>query len=578
MLVKPSRTRVGMSPLRRLSATALLTFALAWSGCFGSSPKLEEATDDTIDTATRRLHSVAEILPFVAATKDGTALRGHVYLPDGEGPFGVILNYSPYWNSIDGHSESQTKVVDGRTTMTDIFQPLLEAGFAVALVNLRGTGESEGCNPWLDPAADGSDAYDVIQSLAAEAWSNGNVGMVGISWHGYSQYAALVEKPPALKAVAPASAILDTWNLFTRHGPSINTQFGPMATTYAAFYALTGVGVYGDMPASRLTCPEHVEQLQAFNQLTVDGDKSAFFEGRDFHEIIADTEIPMLVTNGLTRFGEGHILQIDGLWDLLPEERRLLIGQWPHSYPDDDREAAYEEMLVAWFDHYLRGGPKLVETGVVEYQDDEEDWHASTEWPPPSTTTRLFLSAGTLEAEKDDVRVSRSLFQSSYVDPRPDDCPQPTKVLYVSPPLAQDVLVAGNFRANVTVTSTEPNGNFGLFLWHENDLLPCEEGAADLQDLYALREVSRALSDLRHRGTLEQGLPFPIGSPSVMSMQSHPFASQLRAGERLILGVAGGAVELAPRPEQPTYAIETGTGDGWLDLPVVEGELVFRAD
>jgi predicted acyl esterase len=579
MLAVASFGPMSSRPTVLVVVSCVLVVSLA--GCASKTP-VEDPPMGTIDPqqVPREipLHAVARVLPFETTAPDEIVLRGHVYLPNGTGPFAVILNYSPYWNAINGDSEEQNAAAaDGRASMAGIFGPLLDAGFAIALINVRGTGESDGCNAWLNPSIDGPDAASIIQNLAAQPWSNGNVGMVGISWHGYSQYASLYDQPPALKAVAPASAVLDLWTLFTRRGPTINSQFGPMATTYAAFQSLVGVGIEGDAPPNRAQCPEHVAQIQAFNQLTLDGDKSAFMRARDLQPVLRNNTIPMLVTNGLGS-GEGHILQADGLWELMPTERRLFLGQWGHAYPDDDLADVYPKMLVQWFDHYLRGGPKTVPTGLVDWQDDQNGWHQTPTWPPAGATKRLHLSTLSLVDAPEKVAASAQTFQSVYLDPQPDLCPG-TKAVYVSPPLKNDVLLAGHFFADLTVKSTRDNGNFGLFLWHLDALDPCP--GTDPQVSLVTEsdvEVGRAISDLRHRGQLEQGKPFPVGSADVMSMRSHPFASVVKAGERLVLAVSGGALEVAPRQEMPTLVVQTGPNvEGWIDIPVFEGVLEFQS-
>ena len=63
-------------------------------------------------------------------------------------------------------------------------------------------------------------------------------------------------------------------------------------------------------------------------------------------------------------------------------------------------------------------------------------------------------------------------------------------------------------------------------------------------------EVRRALSDLRHRGgSLEMGRDFPTSGSDGIQMSSHPFASNVKAGERIVVAVSGGSAELTPRPE-----------------------------
>jgi predicted acyl esterase len=261
----------------------------------------------------------------------------------------------------------------------------------------------------------------------------------------------------------------------------------------------------------------------------------------------------------------------------------MLLGQWGHGYPEDVKGDEYDEQIVAWFDHYLRGGPRTVPNGVVEYQDDLDGWHTTDRWPPAATEVTLYLSDGALVTSPEEVAASEQTFVGQSIDPGPFDCPG-TQAVYVSPPLAEDVEIAGNFLVNLTVESTLPNGNFGVFLYHVEDVAPCSEKLSDLDRLSSditpawPGEVRRALSDLRHRGgALEEGEDFPVGGSDVMRMTSHPFASSAKAGERLVVAVSGGSGELTPRADTPILTVITGSGvEGQITIPVVSGTLRFE--
>lgn len=526
--------------------------------------------------------SLAEVVPFEVASDDGNLLRGHVYLPEGDGPFPTVLEFSPYWNTIQGQGEGKAhEAPDGRTTMLSRLGPFLDDGYAVALVNLRGTGESDGCKAFFGPQ-DGTDAYHVIQGLAEQPWSNGNVGMVGISWSGYSQYAALREQPPALKAVVPSSAILDQWNLWTRYGASLSNAGLPLAYTFGFFLAATAVGVERDFSAGHLACPSHLEHAQAYLAMSQTGDKSDWLRERDMHDVIANSTVPMLVTNGLHPVLEGHILQAEGLWPLMPEESRLVLGQWGHQYPHEEtpRTEAWDQEVLGFLGHYLKGEEKTVATGVVAYEDTLGTWRTATSWPPPGKAESLHLSAGSLVASPKDVEPSVATFASPNVPaeftPEPAACPY--QALYVSPPLAKDVLLAGNFQADLTVSATAPNGNFAVYLYHGLGPQPCTFGDPQPSGL-GIAEVGRAVSDLRHRGHLPQGSDFPVGSPDLMEMSSYPFAEFVPAGHRLMLVVAGTSPDVEPKATQPAITVATGPGIvGEVTLNVVEGQLRFEGD
>ncbi len=76
-----------------------------------------------------------------------------------------------------------------------------EYGYAVARVDLRGTGSSEGVATDEYPASEQADLCQVIGWLADQPWSTGAVGMYGTSYSGFNSLQVAAERPPALKAI-----------------------------------------------------------------------------------------------------------------------------------------------------------------------------------------------------------------------------------------------------------------------------------------------------------------------------------------------------------------------------------------
>ena len=560
---------------------------LLLTGCLSGPDRAADTPPvDTPAPTTRGLAEVAEVLPFGAAARDGVALRGHVYLPDTPEPHATVLIFSPYWNGgSDIPTDNAGEVVDGRQTMSGEMGPLIEAGFAVALVNLRGTGLSDGCYSYMQHAVNGPDANAVVDALAAQPWSNGNVGMYGISYMGAVQYAALAAGPsPHLKALVPVSGEWDEWNLLGRWGVGVAggwlhpfnrvAQQGGGALGAVPLVAGGPVPRPEDLVPRPHLCATSVTEAAAWSQLSTTGDKDAFLRDRDLRHGLANSTVPVFATNGMLVAGEGHILQFEGLWDILPGDKRLMVGQWPHAFPEEDSDA-FGKLAVAWFDHYLRGGPQTVQPGVVEYQDDAMDWHTADRWPPPAVQSPLHLSAGGLVADPADAAPSATTFPSMDVFPDADLC-APTQAVYVSPPLAEDVVLAGNFYVDLTLASTLPDGNLVAALWRIDAPLECPAAAATgASDVL----VGHAVSDLYHRGYLEVGSDFPTGTPSNVTLRSLPLAARLYAGERLVLAVSGGAADsYHPDEDKPVLTLRTGADmPSWLTLPVVEGALRFQA-
>ncbi|MGH2970115.1 MAG: CocE/NonD family hydrolase C-terminal non-catalytic domain-containing protein, partial [Solirubrobacteraceae bacterium] len=149
----------------------------------------------------------------------------------------------------------------------------------------------------------------------------------------------------------------------------------------------------------------------------------------------------------------------------------------------------------------------------------------------------------------------------------------PHQLIYSSPPLAEDVLVAGNFDVDLSLTSTQPGGNLVATLYHTPGDASCADVFARAQD------AGRAQLDLRHWREQGASRDFPVGERTRVSADSLPLAARIPAGHRLVLAIGSGSAEIEPDPLKPRIAVETGRGlPGSLELPVVDGRLSFRAE
>ena len=120
--------------------------------------------------------------------RDGVELAADVLLPVGKGPFPTLLLRTPYGRSRTlGDPLSWVRFVN--------------RGYALVAVDLRGRGDSEGeWTPWL---MDPQDAHDTVEWVAAQPWCTGNVGMVGGSYEGATQWWTVAGKPKHLRCIVP---------------------------------------------------------------------------------------------------------------------------------------------------------------------------------------------------------------------------------------------------------------------------------------------------------------------------------------------------------------------------------------
>ena len=162
---------------------------------------------------------------------DGTQLAVTWYVPVGVPPvarFPVLLWYMP------GHRES----IDPRT---GAIRPGMDAaelayftgrGYVVAVAEMRGSGASFGFRVLDRGPQIGKDGREVVDWIARQPWSTGKVGMIGVSFQGFTQFATAAEHPPALKAIFPEIAGFDDYTSLYFPGGILNVAIARVA--YAA--------------------------------------------------------------------------------------------------------------------------------------------------------------------------------------------------------------------------------------------------------------------------------------------------------------------------------------------------------
>jgi uncharacterized protein len=145
------------------------------------------------------------------AMRDGTRLAVDVIRPTLNGA--VTEEKLPILYTHERYGRAD--MVNGKAVTQAGFQPMwsfwVSHGYIYATADSRGTGASFGTrnNELID--ADSRDAYDVIEWLAAQPYSNGNVGMVGVSANAHSQWLAAGSAPPSLKAIMPQMSSFDLY-------------------------------------------------------------------------------------------------------------------------------------------------------------------------------------------------------------------------------------------------------------------------------------------------------------------------------------------------------------------------------
>ncbi|RLD82120.1 MAG: hypothetical protein DRJ07_08525 [Bacteroidetes bacterium] len=161
---------------------------------------------------------------------DSTQIAMDVFVPKGEDGerFPVIFEYTPYNRSayvpgLPWYVRIGAKWKVGQWgpifdyAARFVQRNLIARGYAYVIADVRGTGASSGMHTPLDPQI-GKDGKEIIEWIAQQNWSNGKIGMIGQSYHAWTQWATASQQPEALKCIAPALIMFDTYSEANKPG------------------------------------------------------------------------------------------------------------------------------------------------------------------------------------------------------------------------------------------------------------------------------------------------------------------------------------------------------------------------
>ena len=425
--------------------------------------------------------------------RDGIRLATDVHLPEGVTPVPAILVRLPYDKC-------------GRYTFMPQIAPFFtDREYAFVAQDVRGKFRSEGAT--IAFVHEVEDGYDTLEWLVSQPWCDGNVGMWGDSYYGFTQWAAVASRHPALKAIVPRVTSAD---LGGRFGPEsiIPLYMGEYLANYWLDHRVQHWEVdYGHRPLAEVFDPgfevvgRRSESFDRFVEESVRGRSLMTFpDGHPFEAV----RIPVLHTGGwfdnlmpdqmrdydaLIARPEiaGHqYLEMDSTDHENYHLELLPIGPQDNHDTNDEALARmlprYLGSALDFFDRFLKGtGEDLPR---VRWHQGNDGWRTAESWPPPGARElRLHLSAanragagvegGRLSAEPDGKpTVARwmhdpaDLVPSSVADPFsflrevPDERAaeeRPDVITFTSDALDGPLDLIGPISVQVGVTSTAPS-------------------------------------------------------------------------------------------------------------------------
>jgi predicted acyl esterase len=166
------------------------------------------------------------------ATDDGIVLRADVFRPLGEGRHPVILTYGPYAKGAsfqekyksqwDRLVEAVPEILEGSSNKYQNWELVdpekwVPDGYVCVRVDSRGAGRSTGfMDVWS--ARESQDLYHCVEWAGPQGWSNGKVGIHGISYYAMNQWTVAALRPPHLAALCIWEGSSDYYRELCRHG------------------------------------------------------------------------------------------------------------------------------------------------------------------------------------------------------------------------------------------------------------------------------------------------------------------------------------------------------------------------
>lgn len=164
---------------------------------------------------------------------DGIILRCDVFRPDDDGKYPVILGAGPYgkwlsfqdevwggqWSMLCKQEPDILKLSSNKYQNYEFVDPerFVSDGYALVRVDVRGTGRSPGIMDLLS-ARETQDLHDCIEWAGVQPWSNGRVGLNGVSYLAMNQWQVGALAPPHLTAMCVWEGCSDYYREFSRQG------------------------------------------------------------------------------------------------------------------------------------------------------------------------------------------------------------------------------------------------------------------------------------------------------------------------------------------------------------------------
>ncbi len=567
---------------------------------------------DTFDYAKREV-----MIPM----RDGVKLKTVILIPRGASRAPILLTRTPYGASDRGAKNSSahlTTVIDSTDVADDA---VVNGGYIRVLQDVRGKHESEGdyvmtrplhgpLNPTMVDHS--TDTYDTIDWLVKNIpETNGKVGILGISYDGFTSLMALVHPHPALRAAVPINAMADGWmgddwfhkgafrqdSLTYIHDQEAtrDSGLGWWSDHYDDYETWLAAGSAGEM--ARL---HGLDQVGFATKVMQHPAYDAFWQDQAVDKILGTlgVTVPVMLVHSL--WDQEDIYGNIAVWKALNAPHAdtsnlfLVLGPWYHHQERLDGShvgaiefgsdtAAYFRLhiLRPFLDHYLKDdAPPIGITPVTAFETGTNRWLSLSTWPAGCESEcaidheKFYLQPGGRLGLTAPVGAGFESYVSDPAKPVPyiprpihiggetgetswqtwlvsdqRDVASRTDVLSFSTPrLTEPVKISGEPIANLIASTTGTDGDFVVKLI---DVYPDEVGRDPKMGGYQLMVAADILRG-RYRNSFSEPTPIPAGKQQVFRFGLPTANHVFLPGHRIMVQVQSTLFPLYDRNPQ-TY-------------------------
>lgn len=353
--------------------------------------------------------------------RDGVKLHTRIFRPKNQREnLPILLRRTPYG------------VANSERTFVTYFKALVDEGYIFAFQDIRGKFGSEGTFVMQRPPRaegdtkaldEGTDTYDTIEWLLKNVPdNNGRVGMLGISYDGWTTIMGALEPHPALKAISPQASPADMWlgDDFHHNGAfrlSYGFEYAAMMeggkeVNHFTFDRHDTFDWYLSLGPLANADAKHLHgKIPTWNDFVAHPDYDAFWKRQTMIPHIRDVKVPTLNVAGW--WDQEDFYGPLRIYEALERHDRkglnfLVVGPWNHGgwsrgagdrlgpIPFDSSTGKYfrDEVQAPWFAFHLKDKGKLDLPEALTFETGSNRWRRWEAWPPVKQTQARRLYAG----------------------------------------------------------------------------------------------------------------------------------------------------------------------------------------